>query len=175
MQYRQKYLQPTVVRQPGAPFSAQFPLRRVAFCFAMILVLLATLAYGQTAATGTSSKTGNPGATSTTQVGSGSADRPARPAHIVPFGPPAPRQRPRAAGGVPVIPYWGGPVISNIHVVEVFWGSFVDAGSTNGLQQFFTDVTNSTYFDQLNEYSTLGLTGQGGGPRKQSGHWPWRF
>jgi len=84
--------------------------------------------------------------------------------HIVPFGPPAKLVRPQAPGTEPVLPYWGGPVIANIHVVEIFWGSFVDMGSTNGLQQFFTDVTNSTYYDLLSEYSTLNRTGQGGAP-----------
>lgn len=85
--------------------------------------------------------------------------------HIVPFGPPRKRPAaPRGAASEPVLPYWGGPVISNIHVVEVFWGSFVDSGSTTGLQQYFTDVTNSNYFDLLSEYGTVNVTGQGGAP-----------
>src|SRR5271165_1669147 len=86
---------------------------------------------------------------------------PARPIHIVPFGPPKKRPAP-AATTEPVVQYWGGPVISNIHIVEVLWGSFVDVPSTTGLSQYFTDVTNSNYFDLLSEYGTVGIAGQGG-------------
>ncbi len=147
MQYRPAFQRPVRASQSCYRFS-RLSLYRIVFCFGMCFGLLATVGWAQADASSANSK----------------ASQPARPMHIVPFGPPTPRQHPRAAGSPPVIPYWGGPVISNIHVVEVFWGSFVDAGTTNGLQQFFTDVTNSSYFDLLNEYSTLGLVGQGGAP-----------
>ena len=72
--------------------------------------------------------------------------------HIVPYGPPIKlKTLPPASSAGGLFSYWGGPVISNIHVVEVLWGSFVDAPSTGGLPQYFTDVTNSTYFDLLSE------------------------
>jgi uncharacterized repeat protein (TIGR01451 family) len=61
------------------------------------------------------------------------------------------------------VQYWGGPVISNVNVVEVLWGNFVDGPSTTGLDQFFTDITSSNYFGLLAEYSTVGLTGFGAG------------
>src|SRR5690242_20525663 len=45
--------------------------------------------------------------------------RSVRPLHIVPFGPPSRRQpRAQTSAGEPTLPYWGGPVISQIHVVE---------------------------------------------------------
>lgn len=60
--------------------------------------------------------------------------------------------------------YWGGPVVSNIQVVVVFWGADVAAAVTaNGaIDQFYTDITSSRFFDELTEYSTLGITGANG-------------
>ena len=59
--------------------------------------------------------------------------------------------------------YFGGPVISNIHVVVVFWGTNVDPVVTTPgtIDQFFADITSSKYFDLLTEYSTVGVTGAG--------------
>jgi uncharacterized repeat protein (TIGR01451 family) len=56
--------------------------------------------------------------------------------------------------------YWGGPVISNIHVVIVFWGTNVDPVITTPgtIDQFFSDITNSRFYDLLTEYSTQGVT-----------------
>lgn len=89
------------------------------------------------------------------------------PIHIVPFGPPAQptSSQPKSIGQSSnngVVQYYGGPVISNVQVVEVLWGSFVDTPSTTGLEQFFTDITQSSYFGLLAEYSTVGLTQLGG-------------
>ena len=60
--------------------------------------------------------------------------------------------------------YFGGPVISNIQVVAVFWGPNVTPAITanGGIDQFFTDITGSRYFDLLTEYSTAGITGANG-------------
>jgi hypothetical protein len=58
--------------------------------------------------------------------------------------------------------YYGGPVISNIHVVVVFWGPDVSSAVTNQIGDFYQAVTNSTYLDALSEYSTS-LTSVGGG------------
>jgi hypothetical protein len=82
--------------------------------------------------------------------------------HIVPYGTPKKLTKlpPSSAGGT--FSYYGGPVISNIHVVEVLWGSFVDVPSTTGLPQFLTDVVNSNYFDLLSEYGTVGVQAIGG-------------
>lgn len=69
--------------------------------------------------------------------------------------------------------YFGGPVISNIQVVAVFWGPNVNSAITanGGIDQFFTDITTSRYFDLLTEYTTAGITGAGGTTSNQSiGH-----
>lgn len=60
--------------------------------------------------------------------------------------------------------YFGGPVISNIQVVVVFWGPSVSTAITaNGtIDQFYTDITSSRYFDLLTEYTTAGITNSGG-------------
>jgi len=59
--------------------------------------------------------------------------------------------------------YFGGPVISNVHVVVVFWGTNVDSVVTTPgtIDQFFADITSSRYFDLLTEYTTAGVTGAG--------------
>jgi uncharacterized repeat protein (TIGR01451 family) len=59
--------------------------------------------------------------------------------------------------------YFGGPVISNVHVVIVFWGTNVDPIVTTPgtIDQFFADITNSRYYDLLTEYSTVGVSGSG--------------
>jgi uncharacterized repeat protein (TIGR01451 family) len=77
---------------------------------------------------------------------------------MVPYGRPATLSpRPGVSNGGQV-QYWGGPVISNVHVVEVLWGNFVDAPTTSGLSQFYTDISSSNYFSLLAEYGTVGLT-----------------
>ena len=100
--------------------------------------------------------------TPATPSGNQSADA-KRAIHIVPFGPAreAPKRNATSQG---LVEYWGGPVISNVHVVQVMWGSFIDAPSTTGLEQFYTDVTQSNYYDLLAEYGTVNLTGQHGEP-----------
>ncbi|HEX9254254.1 MAG TPA: hypothetical protein VF938_01865, partial [Candidatus Angelobacter sp.] len=62
--------------------------------------------------------------------------------------------------------YFGGPVISNVHVVIVFWGTNVDPVVTTPgtIDQFFADITSSRYYDLLTEYSTVGVTGVGTSP-----------
>jgi uncharacterized repeat protein (TIGR01451 family) len=57
--------------------------------------------------------------------------------------------------------YFGGPVISNIHVVAVFWGPNINPAITGGIGQFFTDITSSRYYDLLSEYNTTGIIGAG--------------
>jgi uncharacterized repeat protein (TIGR01451 family) len=54
-------------------------------------------------------------------------------------------------------------VISQVHVVAVFWGANVNTAitGTGAIDQFFTDITASRYFDLLTEYSTAGVTGVG--------------
>ena len=60
--------------------------------------------------------------------------------------------------------YYGGPVVANIEVAVVYWGSgsYLPAlTASSGLQSFYTAVTNGTYMDMLSEYSTQGVGGGG--------------
>lgn len=58
--------------------------------------------------------------------------------------------------------YYGGPVVSNIKVVVVYYGSgsYLPDLST-GLPNFFSAISNGTYMDMLSEYSTQGVSGGG--------------
>jgi hypothetical protein len=62
--------------------------------------------------------------------------------------------------------YWGGPVISNVQVIVVLWGTHVvttsPADGTASLGQFYTDITSSRYYDLLTEYTTAGIVGNDG-------------
>jgi len=55
--------------------------------------------------------------------------------------------------------YYGGRVISNVEVVEVFWTSNVKLATQQQVGGFYTAITKSAYFDWLTEYDTLGSTG----------------
>jgi uncharacterized repeat protein (TIGR01451 family) len=83
--------------------------------------------------------------------------------HIVPFERGASSVKNTSAPAGAHLTYWGGPVISNIHVVVVFWGTNVDPVVTTPgtIDQFFSDITNSNYYDLLTEYSTVGVNGSG--------------
>lgn len=86
--------------------------------------------------------------------------------HIVPFGRNGSTGAVRAAIPIPAgttLRYWGGPVISQVHVVAVFWGPNVNPAITapGTIDQFFRDITVSRYYDLLTEYSTTGITGVG--------------
>ena len=50
--------------------------------------------------------------------------------------------------------YYGGPVISNVRIVVVYWGSGVSSVVTAGIPAYFQGITNSVWFDMLSEYST---------------------
>lgn len=50
--------------------------------------------------------------------------------------------------------YYGGPVLKNVKVYPVYWNTNV-AYRTN-LDGFYTGVPNSTYFDMLSQYSSIG-------------------
>ncbi len=60
--------------------------------------------------------------------------------------------------------YYGGPVISKTKVVVVLWGPNVPKATTRILKPFFKALTNSTYMDQLAQYSTVGMVGVNGDP-----------
>jgi hypothetical protein len=55
--------------------------------------------------------------------------------------------------------YYGGRVISNVNIVEVAWGSSVDATYMTNLQGFYTAIVTSPFIDWMTEYDTIGLTG----------------
>lgn len=55
--------------------------------------------------------------------------------------------------------YYGGPVMTNVQVVAVFWTSAVDAGEKSNADVFYSAVTNSAWMDMLKEYYTFGRTG----------------
>jgi hypothetical protein len=60
-----------------------------------------------------------------------------------------------AKTGTPLtkLTYHGGPVISNIKVVDVFWGSGATSFQSQ-LEGFYSAITASPYFDWLSEYNT---------------------
>lgn len=65
--------------------------------------------------------------------------------------------------------YFGGPVISNIHLVQVLYGtgnylSNVSSTVAPSVASFFNDLPQSSYFDLLAEYSTQGVVPSDAGP-----------
>jgi Bacterial Ig-like domain (group 3) len=73
--------------------------------------------------------------------------------------------------------YFGGPIISNVHVVQVLYGTGsylpgVQATTTPSVASFFADITQSSFFDFLAEYSTVGVTADNGtaGSNQALGH-----
>lgn len=56
--------------------------------------------------------------------------------------------------------YYGGPVMSNVQVVVVFWTSSVDATEQSNATSFYPAVTVSPWMDILSEYYTAGRLGQ---------------
>lgn len=61
---------------------------------------------------------------------------------------------PQAANGAPHLTYYGGPVISNVKVVVVFWTDGVDSTTKDRIAGFYQAVNDSNYFDWLQEYDT---------------------
>ena|SRR5438552_14056843 len=55
--------------------------------------------------------------------------------------------------------YFGGIVFSNVEIVSVMWGSNVNSTTVAEIPDFSAALANSTYIDQLAEYSTVGLNG----------------
>jgi len=71
-------------------------------------------------------------------------------------------------GRVPQLPplgeveYFGGTVFSSVEVVSVMWGPGVNQTTVADIPDFSSAIVNSTFVDQLSEYSTVGLDGVGG-------------
>lgn len=53
--------------------------------------------------------------------------------------------------------YFGGTVFSNVEVVSVMWGSGVNSTTVAEIPDFSAAIVNSTFLDQLAEYSTVGV------------------
>ena len=86
------------------------------------------------------------------------------PIRIVPLGPPVGAMVPAPAAAQ--LTYRGGPLIQNIKVVCVFWGSTWQNSPASDtaaqIAEFFQYIVTSPLIDQLGEYSTSGYTiGQG--------------
>jgi len=60
----------------------------------------------------------------------------------------------------PKLSYFSGPVISNVQVVPVFWGNYVNSQITGNISQFYSDATVSNWYDMLSEYASEGGTNQ---------------
>ena len=84
----------------------------------------------------------------------------ARPLHIVPMVTGKGKAFQPQAGTH--LNYYGGPVISNVNVVTVFWTNAVDAGVQTTMPQFYSAITNSVFYDLVSEYAT-NVTPVGGG------------
>lgn len=55
--------------------------------------------------------------------------------------------------------YWGGPITSNMRVINVLWGADVDTSEVNSMPQFLTDLVTSSWIDGLGaEYNTAGVS-----------------
>ena len=76
-------------------------------------------------------------------------------------------------GGTCLFNYYGGPVISNIDAVVVYWGKSVSSvvncgggldshGNCIGISQFHSAVVDSTFIDMLGEYNTAGVDATAG-------------
>lgn len=75
----------------------------------------------------------------------------------------------KAAHGMPDAPppatqmlYYGGTVFTNSKVVSVIWGNNVNPTTVSTIPGFSSAIVNSTFVDQMGEYSTKGHKGVGG-------------
>lgn len=149
---------------PSARMSeVKSPLARLILHSTRFVLAAGILAVGCGAYAQTSS--GDPGT-----AGKPQSESSGQPIHIVPF-----RENGVAtsAGQQPIagshVSYFGGPVISNIHVVEVLYGGSgylpgVSSVTPPSVASFSTGITASPLFDMLNEYSTAGVTPLDGHP-----------
>jgi hypothetical protein len=92
--------------------------------------------------------------------------------HVLPWGESALKPEPEPRTAVPegaqvhargrrqtLLTYYGGPVLSNVKVVQVLYGtgtylSNITSTSTPSLASFYGQITNSAYFSWLTEYDT---------------------
>ena len=57
--------------------------------------------------------------------------------------------------------YFGGPIISNVELVPVFWGPNVAPTTQQNIPQFLSDYAQSAVFDWASEYNTNQSIGRG--------------
>lgn len=115
---------------------------------------------------------------SSAQQGTPSQPKLKTPIHIVPFREPGTIvSKPFFAVGGAHADYFGGPVIANVHIVQVLYGAGaylpnVANSVTPNVAGFFTDITQSPFFDMLSEYGTAGVTAFDGtaGTNQTIGH-----
>jgi uncharacterized repeat protein (TIGR01451 family) len=173
---RRFVLKPLHLMQVSCRFSTSiFRSRSLLSAWSLVVILSASLtcAFAQTQPLDSpqrnASVAGQGSSSESPQAQAGSAATQSRgPIHIVPFGRGNAGVKNGAAPSGAHLTYFGGPVISNIHVVAVFWGPTVNSAITGGIGQFFTDITSSNYYDLLSEYSTVGITSSGGASSNQS-------
>jgi len=72
-------------------------------------------------------------------------------------------------GAAPTLKYYGGPIIQNPKIVAVFWSSNVPSAITTQMPLFYSQIVESSFFDWLSEYNTVGLNGQDGQPGSNQG------
>jgi Big-like domain-containing protein len=80
-----------------------------------------------------------------------------RPMHIQWRRPAGSASSPASASSLCTLQYYGGPVVSSVKVVTVFWGPNVNSTVQTNIDGFYSTVTNSAYVDWLSEYDTIGL------------------
>jgi hypothetical protein len=66
-------------------------------------------------------------------------------------------------GQLPELKYYGGRVISNVHVVPVFWGNNVESDTRTKIEGFYKAIVQDLGygFDWLDEYNTMATTPSG--------------
>lgn len=63
---------------------------------------------------------------------------------------------PSPGASLPHLNYYGGPVISNVKIVNVLWGPKVNAQVKQAMPAFLKDLVSSLWIDWLCEYNTVG-------------------
>lgn len=99
------------------------------------------------------------------QPGAQSPVRPNR-LHFIRKHEPNPLLAPFFAPAGTHLTYFGGPVISNVDIVQVLYGAGSYAPeiagiTTPSLSNFYSDITNSGFMDMLSEYNTPAVGGTG--------------
>jgi hypothetical protein len=64
------------------------------------------------------------------------------------------------SGQCGVITYCGGPVISNVQIVPVFWSDQVSPTITSWAEGYLSSLADSALLDMMSQYSTAGKTGE---------------